>query len=67
MRPSGNSLEAMAREPALRDCTDEGTLRTFLLDELARLDPAAAPPHFAGFYIRSHQPLNVRWDECASP
>lgn len=38
-----------------------------VLDRLpnVRLDPEAAPPHFAGFYIRSHQPLNVRWDECA--
>jgi ATP-dependent helicase/nuclease subunit B len=32
------ALEAMAREPALRDCTDEKTLRDFLL---ARFDAAA--------------------------
>lgn len=27
-----------------------------------RLDPAAEPPQFKGFYIRSMQPLNVLWD-----
>lgn len=30
------ALEAMGREPALRDCTDEGVLREFLLGELDR-------------------------------
>ncbi len=30
------ALEAMAREPALRDCTDEGVLRAFLLAQLER-------------------------------
>ncbi len=31
------ALEAMAREPALRDCTDEAVLREFLLGELERV------------------------------
>jgi ATP-dependent helicase/nuclease subunit B len=31
------ALEAMGREPALRDCTDAGTLRGFLLEELDRI------------------------------
>jgi ATP-dependent helicase/nuclease subunit B len=30
------ALEAMGREPAMRDCTDAGTLRDFLLAELTR-------------------------------
>ena len=30
------ALEAMAREPALRDCTDEAVLREFLLDAIER-------------------------------
>ncbi len=35
-----------------------------VLDRLpnVRLDPDAEPPRFSGFYIRSHQPLNVVWD-----
>jgi ATP-dependent helicase/nuclease subunit B len=31
------ALEAMGREPALRDCTEAGTLREFLLAELDRI------------------------------
>jgi ATP-dependent helicase/nuclease subunit B len=38
------ALEAMARAPALRDCTDEATLRAFLLAELE----AAADARFGG-------------------
>ena len=43
------ALEAMGREPALRDCTDAGTLREFLLAALeravrARLGPARTLP-----------------------
>ncbi len=38
------ALEAMAREPALRDCVDEGVLREFVLAELDR----AALARFGG-------------------